>query len=488
MCQNSRPRITPPWRLVTALAFLVAYLAGVVLAFARHPVFGLLTYVAVFFIHPSSRWWGHGTIGSIRWAMISSVVTLLAVFVGSSKLTRPGKPFMSHGVMVLLAGVIAWMALQSFWAMSPDEHAEVLSYYVKFFVMLYAMYRCVQTEDHIRWILWTYVLGCFYFGLIAYFDYSGGRFEGFGGPGVNEANAAALTIVVGIFFGAALFLDGGLKTRVALVLLMPFIVNALVTTISRSGFLALAVGGLVFNLYSPPRWRGRVRALSVLALFGFVALTGPAYWDRMQSLKHAGEEKEQVGVDTGEDRIAMMEAQVRMFAVHPLGCGAMCSAVLSPQYLDAKYLADNGFGVKLRASHNTFLSMAVEHGVPGAIFYLGMLAWFWRAHRRIWTWCRNSQGLLPSLYPAIAAIVVGITIGDVFVSYVKFEIRYWVILLAAVMVSFWARREKEASATVPPPGDPTGDSRLDGTPAPAGVSVRTAGPKRRAVTQSRPIG
>src|SRR5581483_881142 len=244
----------------------------------------------------------------------------------------------------------------------------------------------------------------FYFGWIAFTSYTGGRFEGFGGAGINEANAGALTIVIGIFTAGSLFLAGGRRTKIVLFVMIPIIVDALVTTISRSGFLALAVGGLVYNWFTPGRLGKRVRVLSLLAIVLFLMLTGPSYWLRMRSIEHAGENVQ--GVDTGEDRLAIIQAQWRMFKQYPMGCGAMCTAVLSPQFIDERYLASvaPGSTERRRASHNTFMSMLVEHGAPGALFYVFMLLWEYMSLKKLATAFRQESGFMPTLFPAVAAV------------------------------------------------------------------------------------
>ena len=45
------------------------------------------------------------------------------------------------------------------------------------------------------------------------------------------------------------------RQKAILVGMAPFLVNAIVATVSRSGFLALVVGGLAFNFLAPSRYR-----------------------------------------------------------------------------------------------------------------------------------------------------------------------------------------------------------------------------------------
>jgi hypothetical protein len=215
-------------------------------------------------------------------------------------------------------------------------------------------------------------------------------------------------------------------------------VNGLVTTVSRSGFLAAAASGLVYNLFTPKKYRTRVRALSILALVLFGMLAHEAYWDRIWTIKLKGADIE--GVDTGGGRLEIMRAQIRMFEGRPLGCGHMCTTVLSTSYLDDRYMSSQGG----RASHNTFLTMLVDHGVVGGVFYCSMLIWIFVSLRRQSTALAGQAGFLPTLLPALAAVFAAITVGDMFVQYPKFEARIWFVSI--VMVTLHLAKDQVRAA------------------------------------------
>jgi putative inorganic carbon (HCO3(-)) transporter len=435
---------------VSGYLFVLGFVVGCVLAVRRHPIWGTATYVAVLFLSPQMRWWGEGWIGQQRWSYYSAIITALALVLGK-KYKRPAVSLTRHGAFWLLVLATLWLGLQSFWALDAAEHSELLSYYVKFVISMALIYYSVDSEDSLRVLMWTYVSGCFYFGIIAFTTYTGGRFEGFGGSGINEANAGALTMVTGIFMAGSLFLAGNWRSKTIAFVMIPFIVDGLITTISRSGFLALAVGGLIYNWFTPGKLGKQVRVLSVLAVTMFVMLTGPSYWSRMQSLQHVGEDVQ--GMDTGEDRIAVVKAQWRMFKDHPLGCGATCTAVLSAQYIDTRFLAaSEGNGIeRRRASHNTYMTMLVEHGLPGFVLFLAMALWVYAGLRRVKRALKNDTSFLAMAFPAIAAVLTGQWVADLFVSYDKFELRIWFVALLMAMIKLVDQR-KLAVETKPAPG------------------------------------
>ena len=412
---------------LTTVIFLIGFLTGLVWAFSRHPIYGLITYVAVFYLHPPSRWWG-AALPDPGWAMVAAAVTLLAVMTRKDKL--PIAPLFKEGVVRGLIVFLVWLLIQSTWALDMEMHTELIVLFIKYLVLIVLMYVCIDSEKHLRYFLWVHVLGCFFLGWIAFTTYTGGRFEGFGGPGIGDANTGGFIIVTGILTGAGLFLSGKKLERLVLLGVMPIIVNGLITTISRSGFLAAFVGGMVFNFFSPKQVRKLVMVLSVLAVGGFFALANETYWDRMNSLKQAGEEVE--GVDTGTSRLVIINAQWEMFQKYPMGCGHRCTATLSPQYMDDMYLTGPP-GHRSRSSHNTFMSMLVEQGIPGALMYFSMVLWAIVKVFSVWRTARKAPGSLPILFPSIAAVCLVMVLGDLFVDYLKLETRIWFIALLLIV-------------------------------------------------------
>jgi O-antigen ligase len=439
----------------TAILFLLFFVVMVSLAMARNPIYGVMAYVALVFIDPPSRWWGHA-LPDMRWSLLACVATVIGMAVHKPR--KPEVPFARHPIVVIMLVFIVWLLIQLNWVLEPETHLDLLNYYWKYAVAMYLIYRCVDSEQHLRMFLWTFISGCAYLAWVAFNNYSGGRFDEFGGAGIGEANAGALTLVAGTLIGASLFLREKTRGKVALLVIVPFLVNALIMTISRSGFLALAAGGLVFNLFAPPRIRFRVAVLSVIAALGFFMLTDPGYWNRIESVKYRGAEVE--GLDTGSGRLNIMRAQVQMFRDHPLGCGHHCTMTLSPHYLAEEDL-DRGSGQ--RASHNTFMSMLVEHGFVGAAYYLMVWAWIYLTVRRLRKQKARLTPLMLTLTTGVTAALAAQLVADQFVPYVRYEVRFWMFTVLMVMVNL-AARPVENTVPAPAPDEETFAARRQGSP------------------------
>jgi len=434
---------------MTGIAFLSCFIVGCCLAFIRHPIFGLLTYVATYYLHPPSRWWG-STIPSLRWSLIAGLITLVSVLLQKRKknsyLIKERRSF-----LISFSFFLGWLITQSLWALNPEMHSELIWLFIKYAILIWVITSAIDNEKHLLWFCWSHVFGCTYLGWIAYANYKGGRFEEFGGPDINEANAGALQLLSGVFIGSALFLLPKIKNKIATLISLPLIANAIILTASRSAFLAGAVGGIVFNFFSPKHKRFFILGMSILAVTMFLALTNQQYWNRINTLKVAGENIE--GTDTGSGRLLIMKAQLEMFKSHPFGCGHRCTVALSPQYMDKSMLTGTG-EKKGRASHNTAFSLLVEQGAPGIIFYILYLGWIAKQIVKL-RGAKAESHVFKIIIPASLAILTSITIGDMFVDYLKSEVRFWFISIIILITSHNLSKEAANKATAGTPSYPT---------------------------------
>jgi len=443
--------------MLTAALFVLLYLAGCLIALVRGPIYGLMTYALMLYVSPSDRWWGKGLLEEMRWAMIAAAITMIALLLHRTK--PPPRPFLGQPVVLGLLMFVAWLGIQSFWALEPESHSSLLAYYAKFAVAAYLVYRCLDSTEHVKQFLWAHVLGCTYLGWVAYTTHTGGRFDDFGGAGIGDGNAGALALVTGVLSAGALFLASGTRARLVLIVAAPIMVNAIIATMSRSAFLALLAGGLVFNLFAPRQFRRWVFGLSVFALGGFLLLSNPDYWGRIESIQYKGAQVQ--GVDTGSKRLELAQAQLEMSRAYPLGCGSRCTDVLSPLFLPEKDLAAT---TGRRSSHNTFLTMLVEQGIPGAVLYLGMVGWIVSFLRSASRPVSTSPSEAMLLIPAVAGSLVAILVGDLFVQYPKFEIRIWFLTMGMVLLGMVTAR---SVATDPAQTAATGTTNpvVNGIPA-----------------------
>src|SRR6188768_2255398 len=104
-----------------ATAFVLFCLVCTVLAFVRHPIYGLYLYLGVTYVFPPARWWGALLGADLRWSLMAAVVTVLAVLFHFGKL-RPKPVWLTNVPAIVLVLYAAWMWIQYPFAVDTDVH------------------------------------------------------------------------------------------------------------------------------------------------------------------------------------------------------------------------------------------------------------------------------------------------------------------------------------------------------------------------------
>ncbi len=424
---------------LTAAVFLLIYPAGLLLALFKHPRYGLYAYLFAFYMHPPDRWW-RNEVPDLRWALIAGIVTLIATLFRAGEENRPA--WFRSGAAQLLLAYLTWMALQSAWAVTGEFHAEGLELYAKYVVLFYLIYRLVDTEIEFRNFFIAHVLGCFYLGWLAYGRTVSGRLEGMGGPGIGDANTFGMHVATGAIFGAALMIRGGLYIRGLMLATLPFALNAMILTQSRGAFVGLVAGAIAAVVLRPPRIKVFFFTLGGLAVTLFLILSPPDFIERLKTILVATENVEEVDSSVNI-RLALAEAQLKIFKANPFGTGHRGTRTLSGQFLDDEYLTKNRHGEGLaRSSHNTYLTILVDQGLPGAIIYLCLMIWI---ANTAWFIKKLDAKELPrdlaSYRMALGGALALVLASGMFSNYFKAEIAIWTIALLASL------RELSISAT-----------------------------------------
>jgi len=413
---------------LTAIVFLLCFLAGLGLALARHPIYGLYTYIAVFYLDAPGRWWGAG-LPNLRWALLTAAVTALAML--RLKPDPARTPWYRTFPAVFLIAYTIWLWIQTPWVLDQDLHRECAIIFTKYIIVYYMVYRLIDTPVLTADFLLAHVLGCMYLGLIAYSTGApGGRLDGVGGPGIDDSNTLGMHASTAAVAGAMLIFAMRKWRRLAALVSVPLILNMVVLTGSRGAFLALFMGGLAIFALRPRENLRLFYGLAFLGLLGFGYVASEAFWERMQTIETAVKQEEDID-KSAAGRIAQIEAGFRMFKAHPLGVGHRGFAVLSPEYLDPDFLDKDGG----RSSHNTFISALVEQGLPGAVLFLLLWLWVLKSCVQTRNWALRKRPLLDvSLMTGICAGLAVVFIGGQFADFLKTEVQVWLLALLSALL------------------------------------------------------
>lgn len=411
----------------SGLAFLLFYFLGLTLALSVRPVYGLYTYIAVFYLHPPSRWWG-AAIPDLRWSFIAALVTLAALYLHRAG-RRPLRPWHEAATVRILILYVVWMWLQWPWVISP-AHASGVILFTKYVLLFYLIYAIVDNEKDLFGFCLAHVIGCGYFGWLVYMAPDGGRLEGVGGPGVDDANSLAMHLGTGVMFAAFLLLAAKGWARWIVLAAIPVILNGIIQTETRGALVGLLLGGLVTVYLKPKKYRRLYWCLAVVAVVGFLSIANDTFVERMKTLTTVTDRERQWD-DSANNRVALAKAQLRMFVDYPFGAGHQGTTHLSRSYLDERWLArDSGD----RASHNTVMSVLVDQGLPGIVLLTVLGVSVVRILRRLTK--MDATGLPPNLglYRAMIGGALATAFGaGMFAQNLKAEVLIWnLALLAAV--------------------------------------------------------
>lgn len=413
--------------MLTGIAFTCFFLGLLALALVRHPVFGLYAYLAAFYMHPPSRWWS-AMVPDLRWALLAGVVTLAAIFIHRAKLNK-APPWFANTPAAILVMYCAWLWIQNAWALDPTTHYNASVQFTKYLVAFYFCYKIFDSPERLRDFLLVHLAGCAYLGMQAFMssNFAGGRLDGVGGPGIDDANTLGMFLATGVVAGAALALSQSGWRRNATFVGLALAMNGLVLTASRGAFVGLIGGGSVVSALHPRHFRLRLVALALIAVVGFVAVADQRFIQRMFSLVAVWERSEEIDM-SAESRFVIKRAQWQMFLDYPLGTGHKGTVILSPIYLEDVWLTGDqgGGGERGRASHNTFFTALTEQGIVGALLFVALVLWVLRAAARIYALRqRVPDPTQPVVASGICGAVVVVLVSGIGTDYLMAEVQYW---------------------------------------------------------------
>jgi O-antigen ligase len=417
--------------MISAAAWLVFVVACTVLAFARHPIYGLTFYIGTFFVHPPSRWWGY-MIPDPRWALLSAGITVMALLVYRNKhgIQPPGKPvWLANGPALLLLIYTVWMWIQTPWALDVPSHVDGAIKYVKYLIAFWFIYWLVDSKKTLLILLYAHALGCGLLGVFAlYAPREDGRLEGVGGPGIDDANTLAMYLASGAIVCMGLMMTATGWRRWFNLGVLALIGNGFVLANSRGAFLALVAGGLVLAVCKARKHRGVFWALALVGLVGFAFAVDKVFVERMFTIGDVTEKSEEADM-SARSRVVIYEAQLRMAIDHPFGVGYRGTVVLSPSYLDRKWLTLDTNGDESsagRSSHNTFMTALVEQGLPGAIVFLSLVLWILGSILQIRRLDRrHADPDFSSLGGAVCGGLVVVFVAGMATDYLMAEVQFW---------------------------------------------------------------
>jgi len=367
--------------------------------------------------------------------------------------------------MALYAAVL-WAS--AVWAPDPSSSTDAATELLKDLVVVYVIVETFDTPQRLRLAVWTVLaagallaaLSVLQAATHTYGNSYGGLAEApvrqiagadngqrSAGP-VGDPNLYGLILVALVPLALMRMRDERkVSLRVAAGLSALLLVAGIVLTYSRGDALALAV---VAVLYVPlARVRPSHVIIVLLALAPATALAPASFWTRIGSLGDVASGASASADASLADRAGAMQVAMAMFEDHPLtGVGA--------ENYDATYVP---YALRLNVpsaaprSHDLYLQVAAETGVPGLLTFGAamVLAWLALLRRRAAA-LATGDGAINGLTTACLLALIAYLVGSVFLpsAYPRY---LWVIvglgMAAARLAAGTGQRDATGAGALP---------------------------------------
>ncbi|HEV2752163.1 MAG TPA: O-antigen ligase family protein [Gemmatimonadales bacterium] len=338
-----------------------------------------------------------------------------------------------------LLALTVWMALSIVGALWPGGAFHLFTdEFLKMVLIYLVIVGAVRGFRDVERLAFTYLVSVAVYSavVLARFNVGGDRWR-LAGLYYYDANEfgtlAVMCLPLAVYF---LVRPGPLWRRLVSAGALVALLVGFIWTGSRGGFLALlGVGAFLLLRYTAIRARWRILITSVLALL-FAATASDKYWESMRTMLQP---KDDYNLTDDAGRVQVWKRGLGYMMQHPVfGVGAgnfpTAEGTLSPLAANA----DVGRPVKWSVAHNSFLQIGAELGLPGLIFFLGMLVSAFGALRAVQ---RTSAVGVPrgrspparALAQALAAALVGYIVGGFFLALAYHELLYTLIALCVAL-------------------------------------------------------
>ncbi len=347
--------------------FFFVFFWSACFASLANPLIGVLNYVLLYHINPTTAWWGRPlTDMGTRYSLLAALFTAGGLFLGRKKVPFC-RPFFTWWELGFIALVVVGALNLVLGVMCDVRTLAVFEKLWKLAAFVLIFCRMASTRSNLRSVLWAFVVGCLYLGHDAYTAPRGafilGRLDGIGGPDISTSSGLAAHLVACLpLIGTAFLTSQSWKGRVVALAAAGFSVNAVAMCRTRSAFIGLAAGALAALLIAPRAKRFRIHALIILGGLVSYGLTDNYFWERMATLTSAK------ALET--DRAAMIRKEIwttslDIFQDHPFGVGPGNFSSIIGVY-DERHLK--------RDTHNSLVQCFVELGVQGGCIFLLLIA------------------------------------------------------------------------------------------------------------------
>jgi O-antigen ligase len=383
------------------------------------------------------------TLNVVRPAITTGLLSILLLLFFDRRPVRRWSAISGGATTTWLLALVGWAVLSIAGALAPGHSFDfVFGQFVKTVVMAIVLACAIRgvrdVERMAAVVFWAAAL--YATVVLLRFDVGEGADWRLGHLYYYDANDFATFAVASMPFGVYLARRARTWTGRALPVAALIVISAaFVRSGSRGGFLALLVTALfIVSSLRAISIGKRVAAVAVVAAVVMIAASD-RYWSAMGTIFSDTDynKTEESG------RLQIWQRGVGYVLQRPiLGVGADNFGAAEGQLSPLAGRQQYGVGVRWNAPHDTFLQIAAELGIPGLVFFIGMMVSAFRSlqPRRDLLPDRSVRPAVPAaLKQTLRASLLGFVIGSLFLSLAYTELLYTLIGLS-IAVSKLDRR------------------------------------------------
>jgi putative inorganic carbon (hco3(-)) transporter len=392
------------------------------------------------------------TSGSLSLAKAAGLLLAVAWLARFSVGERNQRDFFADHPMLtwVLIAFFGWATVSLLWAPEVGTGATALSRYAPNLLLLPIAYAAVRTRRDLAMVCGAIICGAVLaatFGVLQPPE-PGLIEESARATGtVGDPNELAAFLLVGLTLAAGIALGRGRPpaVRLAAGLAVPLCAAGIFLSLSRGGLVALGAVLIAGTIFAG-RWRLAITVILVAVVAG-----GFLYYTELAPLPA----RERVTTTNGgSGRSDLWKVGLRILKANPVsGIGVGNFQAVSPKYVlqpGPIARADLIFSSAPKVTHNTYLEIADEMGLPGLLLFLGtVISCLACALKAANLWAARSDEKMEALARGIFLGLLGMLVADFFISDMYTKL-LWVMLAIGPATLAVARSE----STDEPDSDP----------------------------------
>jgi O-antigen ligase len=387
------------------------------------------------------------TSGALSLAKGAGVLIALA-WLASFAMDRSGEGdfFSEHSLLTwILISFFGLAALSVLWAPNLGVALESLTRYAPNILLLPIASTAIRSRRDITLVIGAIIFGALLaaaFGILQPPNPNLIAESSRASSTVGDPNELAAFMLVGLALGAALAVGRGRPPwmRFAGALAVPMCTATVFLSLSRGGLVALGAMMIAGTLFA-----GRFRVV-LTAMLLLVALSGVLYFTAIAPLPA----RERVtSSNGGTGRSDIWKLGLRMVRAHPLegvGVGQFpevsADYALQPGTLER---ADLVFSSAPKVTHNTYLEIMSEDGIPGFLLFMALIgSCLFASLKAARLWAARGDPSMEALARAAFLGLLGMLVADFFISEMYSKL-LWVMLALGPALLAVARSEAAAA-------------------------------------------